>query len=106
METVPPGTCHSKTSVAFENMHVCQNDIDPFQIGDPNFEHSSKDSWKAECRLTLPAQGESPGKASSAVSPCGWRALFLMPQAALPIEEEKMPQRKQSPCSFIVSALW
>ena len=55
--------------------------------------------------MTLPAQGESPGKEGSAVSPWRWRFPVLMPQAALPVEEEKTPQRKQSPCSFVIRAL-
>lgn len=76
METVPPGTCHSKTFVAFRNIHVCQNDIDLFQIGDPSFEHGSKDCWKAECRMTFPTRGESPRK-GNVVSPRGWRFPVL-----------------------------
>lgn len=49
-------------------------------------------------------RGESPGKEGAVVSPFGFRSLFLKPRAVLPAEEEKTPQRKQSPCSFTVSA--
>lgn len=76
-----------------------QNDIGTLQTGDPHFECSSEDTLKTECRVTLRPQAESPGKEGSAVCPCFLGSCVLMPRAAQPMEE-KVPLRKQSPCSL------